>query len=42
MKTWKEAREYCRMLGGDLSSIINRKHQGKLEEISALLKIMNV
>nr|AGN52245.1 mannose receptor c type 1 [Megalobrama amblycephala] len=30
VKTWKGAREYCRELGGDLSSIMNRKQQAFL------------
>ncbi|XP_067309694.1 macrophage mannose receptor 1-like [Pseudorasbora parva] len=30
MKTWKEAREYCRELGGDLSSIMIRQQQAFL------------
>uniref|UniRef100_A0A8C1ZAP3 Mannose receptor, C type 1b n=1 Tax=Cyprinus carpio TaxID=7962 RepID=A0A8C1ZAP3_CYPCA len=35
MKTWTEAREYCRELGGDLTSIMSRQQQAFLSTLSS-------
>lgn len=51
MKKWREAREYCRELGGDLTAIMSKYQQSKsfvfvqfseYDDISLLPKAQNV